>query len=190
MNINTIGIIIFTPGGSKEVNDSGVCARHWFWHSLVRQFSSSIKVKHLGRTRFKVQEWGQYGVCPKVGWKWRCWNGVGQLSASIKVKHLVQGWGQEFVPKLDESVQLVLVNSLLASGSKTHIGGMGDMVRGDALLRGQTFKYPSFPTATATSGSCWWSAAPYTAIRGSYALRISCSVVVLIICNLFVFNLV
>ena len=40
---------IFTPGGSKEVYDGCVCARHWFWHSLVGQFSTSIKVKHLGR---------------------------------------------------------------------------------------------------------------------------------------------
>ena len=69
---------------------------------------------------------------------------------------------------------LWLVSSLPASRSNTFIYRQVSWVSG--FLREETFKYPSFPTATATSGSCWWSAAPYTAIRGSYALRICLTV--------------
>ena len=56
----TAGTSIFTteataPGGSKEINDCGICARHWLWHSLVCQLATSVQVKHLKKTQINVR---------------------------------------------------------------------------------------------------------------------------------------
>ena len=67
-------------------------------------------------------------------------------SGAYNTKNMIQTCTTCFCVPFSHHIISVISTTLLGSGQVSWVSG---------ILREETFKYPSFPTATATSGSCW-----------------------------------